>query len=656
MAYEKLKKEQYENIGGINTKASVYVTGEREVLDIVNYDFSTPGALTPRWGMTTGLSGNTLSFGASNCPNIGFQVANLPVYNQFHAGGTNVTYVNYIIGNSGVFEYETGGDFFKYFQQPISATFPAIGTDGRGNAVQVTAEARMTSAIVAGNVAYKSSYDAGVYFYGLPQFPTQPTIGQTGTGASWSGTYYFKIAYKDSFGYIGASSGTLSYTVTGTSGAFSLIFNAMTFTQQAIWSNATDIYTFYTDANGGIPGQFDFLGGVPLALAGITQSFTFHSPGSDPTYPGESLSNNVFSGQNPTSIAENVEYYSSRLFWGSSNWNNVLFFTEPIETQADSETILPENTLLLPNQDFPFIACKAYNQTLMVFNQVGVTRLIGNALSNFQATELTREYGLVASRALVEWQERIWFLDQNHIVEYNGANFQIVSDRIQSFIKRINLTAAARTATAYHYEERREVWFAVPIDGSNENNIILAYDYLSNGWTTFKSVYSLNFLHEFTTPIGLTNTIAGASLGVSPSYLQTNKRLYVGTPGGSLTYFGQSFTSDNGSGISLSFKTRNHAEQGHSVTNLWRQLFLDTGAYAGVTLPFRVNFYTNFSTATISLTKTIYETGSSYYGPQQATAQMGLPAKALSMEFIFGGTSAHKVYGYTIERRFLRNV
>jgi hypothetical protein len=45
-----------------------------------------------------------------------------------------------------------------------------------------------------------------------------------------------------------------------------------------------------------------------------------------------------------------------------------------------------------------------------------------------------------------------------------------------------------------YYENRNEVWFAIPIDGSNECNIVIVYDTLAQGFTTFKSTFNFNYL------------------------------------------------------------------------------------------------------------------------------------------------------------------
>ena len=52
MSNQKFKAENYQNIGGINLKSSVYLTGPMEFLYLENVDFQTPGALTQRWGST----------------------------------------------------------------------------------------------------------------------------------------------------------------------------------------------------------------------------------------------------------------------------------------------------------------------------------------------------------------------------------------------------------------------------------------------------------------------------------------------------------------------------------------------------------------------------------------------------------------------------
>jgi hypothetical protein len=52
LSNQKFKSENYTQLGGINSKASPYLTGPHEFLDLQNLDFQTPGSLSERWGST----------------------------------------------------------------------------------------------------------------------------------------------------------------------------------------------------------------------------------------------------------------------------------------------------------------------------------------------------------------------------------------------------------------------------------------------------------------------------------------------------------------------------------------------------------------------------------------------------------------------------
>lgn len=56
MSNDKRVSESYQNLGGINVKSSPYITGPQQYLNLVNFDFQTPGSLTKRWGSTQYLT------------------------------------------------------------------------------------------------------------------------------------------------------------------------------------------------------------------------------------------------------------------------------------------------------------------------------------------------------------------------------------------------------------------------------------------------------------------------------------------------------------------------------------------------------------------------------------------------------------------------
>lgn len=55
---QKLKSENYNQMGGINSKMSPYLTTPIEFLNLINMDFQMPGSLTQRWGSTQYVSQN----------------------------------------------------------------------------------------------------------------------------------------------------------------------------------------------------------------------------------------------------------------------------------------------------------------------------------------------------------------------------------------------------------------------------------------------------------------------------------------------------------------------------------------------------------------------------------------------------------------------
>lgn len=691
MAYQKIKKEQYTNVGGINQKTSVYVTGERQVLDLVNYDFQTLGSWGQRPGITYGASGSTIAVTPGDRLNFGFQ--NYRFVRSI--GGIAFQEAAWIHGNSFIYQFDPPSGGFAYAQNSTYAR-----GDGSGNAVNAVAPMSSflgsTATVYVNNAfsafsgrTYKFQVD-NAYFYGLPPYcngdasTATPTIGTSGTG-SLSGSYYFRLCYVDNQAYVGTPGITMVQSVG--SGYSNIIMSGFSLTNQATASGATSIFCYMNRVTGYDPSEFVLVGYVDLSAPTLViqgQSGGQINPNFQLNLPNDSIftKNSVLIDKVPnialtansqpgyefnTGQARCVEYYADSLFWGTTGGRNVIYYSEGIEQIDDAQTVLPGNFVVAETQDYPLVGLKAYSQSLLIFLQKGVFRLSGDSALNFNQQALSTDYGLVSPRAVVSFKDVCWFLDEKNIMEFNGANFNIASHDIENIIQRMNISAAQSTAVAYHYVSRNEVWFAIPIDGSTNNNIILVYDYDAKGWYTIKSSTTFTMLSDFysqTAVYGSTNTFLSVSRNTSYQdvsvYLNDGK-LYTASSSASLKlgFFGATFKTDYGAAFTLSFKTRYHAEQGPSTTMEWRRFYLDSGPWDGVTLSFRANFYANFATSTISLTRTIFAAGSPYSGPQQARIDFGISAKSLSVESqISTGASIPivRVYGYTIESRFLRSV
>jgi len=129
------------------------------------------------------------------------------------------------------------------------------------------------------------------------------------------------------------------------------------------------------------------------------------------------------------------------------------------------------------------IACFKTNSIYIVSN------VYGN-MSDLVLDEVTREYGAVGQNSIVQVGSDVAFLSSKRGVTSlsiadNGKVTAVdvpISEAIQPLIDRINWNAAKGSAAAYH---NNRLYMAVPLDGSDYNNVILIYDFLMKSWTGY---------------------------------------------------------------------------------------------------------------------------------------------------------------------------
>ena len=103
-----------------------------------------------------------------------------------------------------------------------------------------------------------------------------------------------------------------------------------------------------------------------------------------------------------------------------------------------------------------------------------------------------------------------------------------------------------------HQLYRNQIWFGIPVDGSTVNNLTVVYDYLVQAWTFFDGFNPASFAF-----------IKGA----------LNKpTVWRGNYSGMISYHGESFFGDNGSGITCI--ARPHWDKNkENETWIWRRFF-----------------------------------------------------------------------------------
>jgi len=130
---------------------------------------------------------------------------------------------------------------------------------------------------------------------------------------------------------------------------------------------------------------------------------------------------------------------------------------------------------------------------MVVFNRNTIHIIAGtNNLNASQVRELTREVGCVARKSVVQVGSQIFFLSDNGVYSidfgdlYNlrGASVPL-SESIDPIIKRINTNAAANSVAIYH---NNRYYLAVPLDDSTENNAVLVYNFINQGWESVDTV------------------------------------------------------------------------------------------------------------------------------------------------------------------------
>lgn len=572
----KIKSENYALLGGINTKASQYITGPFEFLDLSNFDFTRPGSLTKSPGSTQFVSGpvsgritSLYEFNRLSGASYVIAAANTNIYTV--SSGSYSSFKSGLL-NGGLFDFVTfvdrlfaanGQDFFKY--------------DGTN--------------------AFNYSLPPGV---GL-------TFALSGSGSGWTGTFIYEYGYLNERGYLGPCGPGITVSVAGHSAV-----TLSGFTLPAGYG-ITALAFYRTDANTTDLFRIGFAGiaavnfvdtDLPLSTVPCNDNLWF------------------------TAAPKYLELYNNQLFMaGFSGMLSTVYFSQV----GDPESVPPDfNFEVRTNDGDKVSGMKNYLGSLMVFKEKSFHQLLGDDPNNFLVKQVSDQYGCLSNRAIVTFEDRCFFLDEKGIVEFNGANIRVVSNKVEPIFLAMNIDAAVENATAIHNRLRNEVWFAIPINGSTVNNCIVVYDYVADAFTKFEG-----------------NQIS--SLAVMQSTF-SNQRAFFGDYSGLIHSYGASLLGQNGRAMTCLMKTRFIHDMGSSIEEQFRRFYLDLVPVLGFTSSLSVDFFTDYGVTSV-LSRTMYQ------APFQSRIDFGLPAKALAAQ-VSNSTSTDpiQINGFTVESRKQRDV
>lgn len=603
MAYDKIQVEFYNNLGGINEKASEYITGDGFFLNLRNYGFERPGALVSRSGMTDHASLPFATF--LSHPRF---IANY----EFQAFGVG--------GSFQVFDSGSG----LYGMSSIPAIYNNSLTSGATVSYPIDYTLSKNRIYVAnGQVLYhlgltaatKYSLPKGQSFFSGGQFTLYTAGGPGVTAAIPSGTFALTYGYARQiqgtslFEYGERYSGptfmfkNVAATLVGTFPSYSA--NRLRVAPDGYGASFFSIYI-------APPGQtFAFVGIHPINLDSGAQEVdgTYAFPAEPDVIPLFTLAPRF------------LEQYKNMLFMaGFSSVPSTIWHSE----LGDVEHVEPENFIEIRTDNGDEITClKNFQNTLVVFKQKSVHEMSGESPETLSLKDMTLEYGCVNNEAAVVFENKLWFVDKRGICEYNGPNTFIVS----AAVERTFQTLDTSKAKAFHIKKRTEVWFCF-------GGTTLVYDYRAKAWTIYDGI-SVEYgkgaeLLEY-----------GASLFDLSFFIQGSSHY-------PLVRFKDDVYTDRGTAITLLAQSPFIKRMGDSTQEMFRRGYLDAevpGATTGVTLRLKPDYGTS-----------IYSAYGFYLDKFQKKTEFGISARSLSVEWIIRSTTQIVVNGYAIHARYLRSV
>jgi hypothetical protein len=677
----------YENLGGINIKASEYSTGKAQFLSLYNLDFDVPNSLQKRPGSTQAVTSGTsgpiqslfefikldgTSYIIAASDTALFYIA-AQQYTLLSSGWNNgqppdmLTFVNKLwVANGQNFQSWNG-------TTALPVGLPCSNQGSTTNPLVITQFSGGTSFYLLGGATVGLVTSSGITFTARGVFfaysflrtdgymgPVDLSLAQnliTDKAPVTEGAEFFSATYANKlFGFtVPPNKGITAVALwvgvdtidknsdyefipeLGTNslvGDLGYLFNPapiggnLAYLGAGLKPNA-DLSRFwlYTllPVTSLFPAYTSALGATAYAftLAG----FHFNS------FTGVASSAKAFSGVPfcyfDTNTPKYIEINQNIMFQaGFSSTPSTVWFSEV----GAPETILPESSFEVRTNDGDrVLGLKAFQNQLLVFKETSFHKLLGNSADNFELVQISSEFGCLSNRAIVTYDTDIMWLDRKGIINYNGASWDVISTPIESVFRRMNLSVAREKACAVNHIYRNQIWFGIPVDGSTQNNLTIVYDYLLKAWTYFDGFNPASFAY------------VKGQLNVPT--------VWRGDYSGLIHYHGSSFFSDSGRSITCLALTRFENFGGQNETSIWRRFFLDVATASGVTGQIKGQVFSNYDHSTVQTTFAVYQ------DQFQTRAEMGVVGKAVAAQVSHSSASLPLlINGYAWTKRPLRNV
>ena len=119
-----------------------------------------------------------------------------------------------------------------------------------------------------------------------------------------------------------------------------------------------------------------------------------------------------------------------------------------------------------------------YNNHVIVFTEFGMHELFGDSPTNFQLVDIEGNVGCISDRSITKVNNKLYWLAQDGVYEYQGATPIKVSLPVTKYIELINYANRTKTVSG---SVDALLYIAIPYNDTS-NNLLLVYDSKLNKW------------------------------------------------------------------------------------------------------------------------------------------------------------------------------
>lgn len=343
-------------------------------------------------------------------------------------------------------------------QSIFDVTFTA-GVPGKVNAtahgltahstVVFSTTGTLPTGLVAGTVYYVRTPTANDFEISATQDGTSITLVDTGTGTheALANSRRFKVF----------TTGTPGENIDDTAKALRRVVNST--------NSNTTIYAYNLSGPDELPGKILFEG-RNIAVAQFSATSTSHGSAWNPVLPATG-----------TTVSSSNDSFS-----------NGLYFSKPLQPEA----VPTENFLRIGDADKAILRIIVLRDSLFVFKQDGIFRVLGTNPSDFRFDLLDNTAKLIAPETAVKLSNQIFCLADQGVAAISDTGVEIVSRQIENdFLNLFSLDqdAIATKSFAIGYESDRKYVLAII---SNEDDEYPTQMYVYNTFTKAWVKWELN--------------------------------------------------------------------------------------------------------------------------------------------------------------------